>query len=67
MPASGIGMDPVLLHCLTSALAFADQGRRDLVVEEGCDLLPFGDVWSSVSSFDGTSWNAHLTLCLVQF
>lgn len=67
MRASGIGMDPVLLHCLTSALAFADQGLRDLVVEDGCNLLSIGDVWSSVSSCDGASWNAHLTLCLVQF
>lgn len=55
MRASGIGMDPVLLHCLTSALAFADQGLRDLVVEDGCNLLSIGDVWRSVSSCDGAS------------
>lgn len=53
--SSGIGIDPVLLHCLTSALAFADHGRRGLEVEQDVDGLFSGEGWTSNSSCDGVS------------
>lgn len=62
-----MGIDPVLRHCLTSALALADHGRRDLGADEGRICWSCGSICTNSSSCNGVSWNEHLTLCFVQF